>query len=207
MRQFFKGDDEKPGHINSEKEVRKVATYVNQWRFRSIFNETRRIEFFYNSGSLSGDELMKQLFNILSMMKLIEVRILGFVSDTGGNNARLNKLLRNDKEIGNILWLKPMIATWLCSTHNLKSNMNQLNERSRTFLDKDDTPFDFKPIINTHERDTKRSSKLTKLTIASTIPDLWNKMNVSVAKVPFTYETVIEMFCHFGEHLKCLKKQ
>ena len=70
-------------------------------------------------------------------------------------------------------------------------------------MDKDDTPFYFKPMINAHERDTKRSSKLTKLTIASAIPDLWNKMNVSAAKVPFTYETVTEMFCHFGEHLKC----
>ena len=83
-----------------------------------------------------------------------------------------------------------MIATWLCSTHNLKSNRNKLNAKSRTFMDKDDTPFNFKPIINAHERDTKRSSKLTKSTLASTFLDLWNKMNVSVAKVPFTYETV-----------------
>ena len=36
LRQFFKGDDEKPDDINSEKEVYKEATYVNQWRFRSI---------------------------------------------------------------------------------------------------------------------------------------------------------------------------
>ena len=81
---------------------------------------------------------MKQLFNILSMMNLIEVRILGFVFDEGGNNARLNKLLRNGKEIGNRLWLededvtfqypsifrKKTIAIWLCSTRNLKSNSN-----------------------------------------------------------------------------------
>ena len=67
-----------------------------------------------------------------------------------------------------------MTATWLCSTHNLKSNRNQLNAKSRTFMDKD-TPFGFKPIIDAHERDTKRSSKLTKLTIASAIPDLWKK--------------------------------
>ena len=138
-------------------------------------------------------------------------------SDARGNNARLNKLLRNGKEIGNILWLEDedvtfqdfttfrqtMIATWLCSTHNLKSNRNQLNAKSRTFMDKDDTPFGFQPIIDAHDRDNKRSSKLTKLTIAAAIPDLWNKMNVSAAKVPFTYETVTEMFCHFGEHLKC----
>ena len=83
-----------------------------------------------------------------------------------------------------------MIATWLCSTHNSKSNRNQLNARSRTFLDKGDTPFNFKPIINAHERDTKRSSKLTKVNLASTFPDLWNKMNVLAAKTSFTYETI-----------------
>ena len=104
-----------------------------------------------------------------------------YFSDVGGNNARLNKLLRNSKEIRNGLWLededvtfqdpstfrKAMITTWLCSTRNLKSNRNQLNARSRIFLDKDDNTFDFKPIINAHERDTKKSSKLTKLNLAS----------------------------------------
>ena len=49
---------------------------------------------------------MKKLFNMLLMMNLIEVKILGFVSHAGGNNARLNKLLCNGKEIGNRLWLE-----------------------------------------------------------------------------------------------------
>ena len=53
LRQFFKGDDEKPDNFNSEKEIHKPAAYVNQWRFWSIYNETRTIEFFYNSGSVS----------------------------------------------------------------------------------------------------------------------------------------------------------
>ena len=81
-------------------------------RFCSIYNETRTIEFFYNSGSLPGDELMKLLFNFLSMMNLIEIRILGFVSGTEGNNSRFNKLLRNGKEIGNRLWLKDEEVTF-----------------------------------------------------------------------------------------------
>ena len=28
-------------------------------------------------------------------------------------------------------------------------------------------------------------------------------MNVSVAKIPFTYKTITEMFCHFGKQLQC----
>ena len=56
-------------------------------------------------------------------------------------------------------------------------------------MDKNDTLFDFKPIINAH--------------LASAFPDLWNKMNISAAKIPFTYETITEIFCHFGEHIQC----
>ena len=125
---------------------------------------------------------------------------MGFVSDTGGNNTRLNKLLHNGIENGNILRLKDedvtfqdpstfrktMIATWLYSTHNLKSNRNELNVRSRTFLDKDDTLFDFKPIINVHEIYTKHNCKITNLNLACAFPDLWNKMKVSAAKILFT---------------------
>ena len=55
---------------------------------------------------------MKLLFNFLSMMNLIEIRILGFVSGTEGNNSRFNKLLRNGKEIGNRLWLKDEEVTF-----------------------------------------------------------------------------------------------
>ena len=95
-----------------KKEVHKAATCINQWRFRSTCNETRTIEFFYNSGSLPGDELMNQLFHVLSMMNLIEVKMLVFVSDAGGNNTRLNKLLRNGKEIGNIFWLEDDVVTF-----------------------------------------------------------------------------------------------
>ena len=70
-------------------------------------------------------------------------------------------------------------------------------------MDKDDTPFHFKPKINAHERDTKRSFKLTKLNLASAFPNLWNKINVSAAKISFTYEKITEIFCHFGKQLQC----
>ena len=56
------------------------------------------------------------------MMNLIEGRILGFVSDTGGNNARLNMLLRNGKEIGNRLWLEDEDITFQDSSTFRKNN-------------------------------------------------------------------------------------
>ena len=80
-RQFFKDNDEKSDNVNSKKEIHKIATSANQWKFCSIYNERRIIKLFYNSGSLPGDELKKEIFNVISMITLIEVRILGYVSD------------------------------------------------------------------------------------------------------------------------------
>ena len=34
------------------------ALYVNQWRFRDCYNNTHNAEFFFNNGSLTGDELL-----------------------------------------------------------------------------------------------------------------------------------------------------
>ena len=34
LKQYFESDNEKSNNINSEKEVHKAATYINQWRFR-----------------------------------------------------------------------------------------------------------------------------------------------------------------------------
>ena len=39
----------------------KPATYVNQWNFRSVYGRTFLLNFFFNGGSLSGDELLRQL--------------------------------------------------------------------------------------------------------------------------------------------------
>ena len=48
-------------------------------------------------------------------------------------------------------------------SHTTLSNRNQLNARSNLYLNKDDTLFDFNPIINVHKRDTEIICKLTKL--------------------------------------------
>ena len=134
------------------------------------------------------------------MVNLNEVIILGFCSNKGENNARLNTLLHNGKEIGNTLWLKEEDVTfkdpsifkkkWLqhgyTTQTKLKSNMNQINVRSRTCLDKSDTLFNFKPIINVHEIYTKHNCKITNLNLACAFSDLWNKVNVSAAKILFT---------------------
>ena len=79
-----------------------VVTNVCQFRVRSIFGETRNLSFFYNTGSLSGDELMHQLIHVLVMMASIGYIILGISSDAGGNNSRLFKLLRGRNKVHSI---------------------------------------------------------------------------------------------------------
>ena len=69
------------------------AVYVNQWRFRSVHGVLHNAEFFFNDGSLDGDELLDQLTHVLLSYELVGAKVLGIVSDAGGNNAGLIKLL------------------------------------------------------------------------------------------------------------------
>jgi hypothetical protein len=70
------------------------AVYVNQWRYRSTYGVLHNAEFFFNDGSLNGDELLDQLTHVLLSYELVGAKVLGIESDAGGNNAGLIKLLR-----------------------------------------------------------------------------------------------------------------
>ena len=45
--------------IDKEESARKV----NQWRIRSDKNLTRNVGFYFNDGSLTGDEILRQFFH------------------------------------------------------------------------------------------------------------------------------------------------
>ena len=77
------------------------ATYVNQWRYGSVKGRSFNCEFWYNSGSLTGNALLDQFNRVVMSCGAVGSMILGFVTDAGGNNARLMKLPR-----GNILLQK-----------------------------------------------------------------------------------------------------
>ena len=62
----------------------KVATYVKQWRFRSLYGRFHNGECYFNCGSLSGDELIKQFLQVLSGYESASIQIFGLVSDGGG---------------------------------------------------------------------------------------------------------------------------
>lgn len=53
------------------------ASYVNQFCIRQIIgNKSTNVEFFFNDGSLSGNQIMFQLFHVLSM----RIQISGFIA-------------------------------------------------------------------------------------------------------------------------------
>ena len=195
--------------ISGEKEY-EPAKSVQQYRFRSTCNHTVNGEFFYNNGSLTADEILSQLLQVISSFEMIGCKIFMILSDAGGNNSRLFSLLRKGKLLGETSWLTKnivefqhpvypdrKIAMCFCSTHCLKNLRNalfsSLQSRARAFRDVDGEFFGWCHIIALYTYDAVFSKRnRTGLTIASVQPDRWNKMNVSLAKAPFKYEAVIE---------------
>ena len=46
-------------------EEKGVSTYVNQWRFRSSYNDTRNLEFFFNEGNTKSSEIIRQFLHVV----------------------------------------------------------------------------------------------------------------------------------------------
>jgi hypothetical protein len=72
-------DADDPGH--------NLATYVNQWIYRSTCGMTFPCERFYNSTSLNGQTLFNQWYCVVSSCEAIGRNVLGTSCDAGGGNA------------------------------------------------------------------------------------------------------------------------
>jgi hypothetical protein len=218
---------------DSEKQKEGKAGYsttlsVNQFRFRSaIDNSTHAGEFFFNDGSLSGDELVRQIIQVIYGYEMIDIRIYGLLMDGGGNNARALKILRQGNEPSegqgwlseeqitfmNPAYPKRRVAFFHCSTHNLKNMRNQLYNSypSRGSQAKKDfklkkVSFGWKTVVDTYVQDQKCSLPNTSLKNGSVYPDKWSKMDVSLAKDPFKQDTIIYMIYELATHLDCIDK-
>ena len=61
--------------INLLKNPQKKATvYANQWRFRSTNNLVHNADFFFNNGSLDGNELIRQMIQVVVSYEFIGVK-------------------------------------------------------------------------------------------------------------------------------------
>ena len=82
-----------------KKENTKLAVYVNQRRFRSTRGLAHNGDFYFNTGSLDGNEMIRQFIDVVISYEIIGVIIFGIVSDSGGGNEKFFKLLRDNLPI------------------------------------------------------------------------------------------------------------
>ena len=121
-----------PGDSPNEKTFGQ-AQYVNQWRFRTIYNKTFNCEYFYNAGSLNGEEILRQFLHVVRCLEFfVGAMIFGVVMDAGGSNARFMSLAcKGEKEdicgyrltekvvsLPNPCLPKHQLALCTCTTHS-----------------------------------------------------------------------------------------
>ena len=81
-------------NINKKKKYGELlSVYANQWRFCSTKGIVHNADFYYNKGSLDGNELIRQYIDVVSCYELIGIKIYGMVSDGGGGNTKFFKLI------------------------------------------------------------------------------------------------------------------
>ena len=99
-----------------------IATYVNLFRFRNLFNQCYNLEYYYSDGTMSSDDVFSQIQHCLLMSAMIDVKIVALVSDAGGANSGLHKLLRKGKKL-------PTNVSWISEEYFYFNHPCYLNEK------------------------------------------------------------------------------
>ena len=87
-------------------DTEKLSTYVNQWWYRLTCGRVYNAMSFFNSGLLSGDIVLCQLFIVIMACKIAGSKVFLVVCDAGGPFSRLFVLLRQNKDLpDDIIWL------------------------------------------------------------------------------------------------------
>ena len=163
---------------------------MNQWKFRSVYGRTFLLNFFFNGGSLSGDELLRQLTHQVHPRRGRACRRQGPGGVPGcwrGQQSPLLPLERRAKGrrrrlgfggAGDVcepcLSKSRSVAVFFCATHGLKSQRNAFSNSSvtpgakkRTFVTTEGVAFGLESIERCLVRDQKRSARKTKQAHAS----------------------------------------
>jgi hypothetical protein len=127
-----------PSRQSEDDGTKHIATYVQMYRLCLLNGKAYNLQYFFNNGTLTGNEILGQLINIITMLSTIDIDIYGLTSDAGGSNARLFALLRCGIKLGDDGWLGEDVVTfdhpcsphkvamWYCSVHNFKNVRNAL---------------------------------------------------------------------------------
>ena len=118
-----------------------AATYCNIWRARTDYNQTYNVGYFFSCGDMDGDDVVKQLLQVITACEVVGINVSWQMSDAGGANTRSLALLTNDQcnnlpdgkpsadclRYVNPIRNKNWIWISLCSVHGLKASRNQIS--------------------------------------------------------------------------------
>jgi len=83
-----------------------ITKKVNLFRIRTCYGVAENMEFFFNDGSLTGDEMLSQLLCCIICCEVVGLRVYMVCADAGGANSSLFTTLRG----GRILGKKTMLS-------------------------------------------------------------------------------------------------
>ncbi len=203
-----------------------LAKKVNQFAIRSVYGESRRIEFHYNSGGLTGDEILYQALHCLTALAYIKVSPMQWLQDAGGNNARAFRLLRGGKKLTDDAWVDAADLTFRnpahpclqkcsvshCMVHNGKGVNNAFTDSrpdgKRSLQDEDGTDISHITAETQFGREQDREEagtiRKTDLTRSAVISDLYNRLGVKEMKCGYSRKTLGEQHVFVGKQLGCL---
>ena len=197
------------------------AVYVNLFRIKTVGQDAMNAEFFFNNGSLTGDDLLAQLLRVITNYELVGVRIYGACSDSGGSNASLVGALRRKKRMSDdffdpdfVSFLNPCdterrVFLIACSVHNLKSVRNGLyasrKPGGKQAFVQAGVPFGWEVLRTFFHLDDPNSPE-TRLIKRVLDLDKYTKMTVSYALIPFEYDTIIFMATQLAKELSCVEQ-
>ena len=229
---FLKDDFNKLEGISPSEEGENLVKQVNQFVFRDVYGQSKRLEFHYNSGSLSGNEILRQGLRTQCALAYIKVAPLQWLQDAGGNNARASRLLRcltngtGAASLDDENWLdiemvqfrnlahpdKMTMTASNCSAHNGKASNNNLHSSNpnskRALMDEDGNQISHGTLVEQFAREKERGDggaiRLTDLSQSSVALTSYSKLEVRATKAPYTWRTLCEEANHLASELECL---
>lgn len=191
-----------------------VAKKVNLFRMRSINGKADNLEYFMNNGSLTGDDLLKQLLRVILLCEVIGHHVAAIVADAGGANASIfNSLRTQQDDFANglditeemVSFAHPFcagkrIAIVPCTAHGQKALRNSLlsstltstlNPNSPRCFEFHNTFFGWDNMVGWYNEDKGNCPQKTMLRLHNIQPDGYTKMCVKGSVAPFSEQTIV----------------
>ena len=138
--------------------------------------------FYFNTGSLDGNELIRQMLEVVISYEVIGIKIYGIVCDAGGGNESFFRMLCkylpivgpwidvNCVRFNNPFHPHRYVYIWACSTHGLKALIHNLFRSQAGMprsLEYNGIEFGWKQVSEIYLRDVERekNNKSTRSTL------------------------------------------